>query len=53
MLGPDSAMRTLTARFEGSFGGEAFDNKVFITSIMKRIDGKWLESFYQVTNLAP
>ena len=53
MLGPDSAMRTLTARLEGSFDGKPFDHKVFITSIMKRTDGKWLESFYQVTNLAP
>ena len=53
MLGPDSAMRTLTAKFEGSFDGEPIDYKVYITSIMTKKDGKWLESFYQVTPLAP
>ena len=52
LLGPDSAMRTLTARLELSQAGEAFDSKVFITSIMAKKDGKWLESFYQVTTLA-
>ena len=52
-LGPDSAMRTLTAKFEGSYEGKPVDSKVFITSIMTKKDGKWLESFYQVTTLAP
>ena len=53
MLGPDHAMRTLTAKFKGSFAGKPIDSKVFITSIMVKKDGKWLESFYQVTTLAP
>lgn len=52
-LGPDSAMRTLTAKYKGSYDGEKVDSKVFITSIMTKKDGKWLESFYQVTTLAP
>lgn len=52
MLGPDSAMRTLTAKFEGSYGGKEVNDKVYITSIMVRKDGNWLESFYQVTKLA-
>jgi ketosteroid isomerase-like protein len=49
----DTAMRTLTAKVEGSFKGEPFSEKVFITSILVREDGKWLEQFYQVTKLAP
>ncbi|MEM9590595.1 MAG: nuclear transport factor 2 family protein [Pseudomonadota bacterium] len=52
ILGPDSAMRTLTARFEGTYAGKEVDDKVFITSIMVKKDGNWLESFYQVTKLA-
>ncbi|MDJ0513750.1 MAG: DUF4440 domain-containing protein [Methyloceanibacter sp.] len=52
MLGPASAMRTLTANFEGSFEGKKFNNKVFVTSILVKQDGKWLESFYQMTNFA-
>jgi len=53
MLGPDSAMRTLTANFEGSFKGKEFNHKGFVTSILVKKDGKWLESFYQMTNFAP
>lgn len=53
LLGSDAAMRTLTAKIEGTFKGEAFSEKVFITSILAKRDGKWLEQFYQVTRLAP
>ncbi|WP_083241218.1 nuclear transport factor 2 family protein [Methyloceanibacter stevinii] len=52
-LGPDSAMRTLTAKFEGTYEDKPVDSTVFITSIMTKKDGKWLESFYQVTTIAP
>lgn len=53
LLGCDAAMRTLTAKVEGTFKGESFSDKVFITSILTRQDGKWLEQFYQATHLAP
>ena len=53
MLGPDSAMRTVTAKFEGSIDGKPMDEKVFATSILIKKGGKWLESFYQATPLAP
>lgn len=53
LLECDLAMRTLTAKVEGTFKGESFSDKVFITSILVREDGKWLEQFYQVTKLAP
>lgn len=53
LLGTDAAMRTVTAKIEGTFKGESFSDKVFITSILSKRDGKWLEQFYQVTRLAP
>ena len=53
LLGPKAAMRTLTAKVEGSFKGKSFSDKVFITAIVVNQDGKWLEKFYQVTSLAP
>lgn len=52
-LGPDVAMRTLTAKMDGTFEGRSLSGKVFITSILVKQDGKWLERFYQVTHLAP
>jgi hypothetical protein len=53
LLGDDAAMRTLTAKVDGTFKGEPFSCKVFITAILVRQNGKWLERFYQVTRLAP
>ena len=53
ILGPNAAMRTVTAKVEGSFKGEAFSDKVFITAIVVKQEGKWLEKFYQVTRVAP
>jgi len=53
LLGPDHAMRTLTAKLEGKFKDETISDKVFITSILVKQDGKWLEKLYQVTALAP
>lgn len=53
MMGSDRAMRTLTAKIEGTFEGRTLSDKVFITSILVKRDGKWLEDFYQVTAFAP
>jgi hypothetical protein len=53
LLGQNAAMRTLTGKVEGTFKGNAFSEKVFITSIVVKQDGKWLEKFYQGTHLAP
>jgi hypothetical protein len=44
-------MRTLTAKFDGTFRGKSLTARVFITSILGKRDGKWLERFYQVTAL--
>ncbi|MGH6737116.1 MAG: nuclear transport factor 2 family protein [Methyloceanibacter sp.] len=51
LLGPDAAMRTFTARLDGTFKGKPLTGKVFVTAIMVKRDGKWLEQFYQVTEL--
>jgi hypothetical protein len=53
LLGQDVAMRTLTAKFDGTFEGRSLSGDVFITSILVEHDGKWLERFYQVTRVAP
>jgi ketosteroid isomerase-like protein len=54
LLGPDTAMRTLTAKLGGTYKGVPLaEGRVFITSILVKQDGKWRESFYQVTPLAP
>lgn len=53
LLGSDTAIRTLTGKVAGTFKGSAFSEKVFITAIVVKQDGKWLEKFYQVTHLAP
>jgi hypothetical protein len=52
LLGPGVAMRTLTAKLEGTFKGRSLSGDVFITSILVEQDGKWLEQFYQVTHVA-
>lgn len=53
LIGLDVAMRTLTAKFEGTFEDRPLSGDVFITSILVKQDGKWLERFYQVTQIAP
>lgn len=53
LLGSDYAMRTWTAKLEGAFKDRTISDKVFITSVMVKQDGKWLEKFYQVTAFAP
>lgn len=53
LFGQNAAIRTLTGKVEGTFKGKAFSDKVFITAIVVKQDGKWLEKFYQVTHLAP
>lgn len=53
LLGDGVAMRTLTARLDGTFKGEPLSGEAFITAILVEQDGKWLERFYQVTALKP
>jgi len=53
LLEPDVAMRTLTAKLDGTYKETSFAHKVFITAIVVRHGGTWHERFYQVTHLAP
>ena len=53
LLGPNAGMRSLTAKAERSFKGKPFSDRVLITSIMMKQDGRWLGKFYQETHLAP
>jgi uncharacterized protein (TIGR02246 family) len=53
LLGPDAAMWTATAKLDVTFEGKSLSGTAFVTSIMVKRDGKWLEQFFQVTRLAP
>ena len=53
LLGPDVALRTLTAKLDGTYKEKPISGDVFITSTLVKQNGKWLERFYQVTHLAP
>jgi hypothetical protein len=53
LLGPDAGLRMFTADLDGTFKGEPIPTRVFVTSVMVRRDGRWLETFYQVTAVKP
>lgn len=53
VLGPDAALRTFTARLDGTYQGKAVPSPVFVTAIMVRQDGQWKERFYQITAVQP
>lgn len=53
LLGRDAGLRMFTADLDGTFKGELIPKRVFVTSVMVRRDGRWLETFYQVTALKP
>lgn len=51
LLSPDVALRTMTAKLEGQFKGKPLPQRVFITAILIKKNGAWLERFYQATEL--
>jgi ketosteroid isomerase-like protein len=51
LLSEDFAMRTFTAKLDGTFKGESLSARVFVTQLMQKLDGKWREKFYQLTPL--
>ena len=53
VLGPDAAMRTFTARLDGTYQGKPVPSPVFVTAIMVRQDGQWKERLYQITAVQP
>lgn len=52
LLGPGAAIRTFSAELKGTYKGRPIPSPVFITAVMVRKDGTWLEQFYQVTRIA-
>ena len=53
LLGSDVAVRTLIAKFEGTFRGKPVPPKMFVTEIVVRRDGRWREMLYQMTPMDP
>jgi ketosteroid isomerase-like protein len=51
LLGPDAALRTFVADLKGSFEGKTLPGRVFVTEVLVKHDGQWIERFYQVTTL--
>ncbi len=51
LLGAEAAMRHFTAKLDGSYQGKSLTATVYVTQVMVLRDGKWLERFYQVTDL--
>lgn len=53
LLGAAAGMRRFTAKLDGSYRGRSLSATVYVTQVMVMRDGKWLEKFYQVTELKP
>jgi ketosteroid isomerase-like protein len=53
LLGTDAAMRTFTAKLDGSFEGKPIPADVFVSEVWVKRDGAWQERLYQVTTLKP
>ena len=51
-LGPNAAMWNFISNLKGTFQGKALPAKVYVTEILVKQDGAWVERFYQVTTLA-
>lgn len=51
LLAPNVAMRTVTVALEGSFRGKKLPEKVYKTQILVKENGRWLEKFYQATEI--
>jgi ketosteroid isomerase-like protein len=51
VLAPDVALRTFVADLKGSFKGKTLPAPAFITELMVKRDGKWVERFFQITSL--
>ncbi len=50
-LAPGLAMQRFEAALEGKAGGKALPERVAVTILWQRRDGRWLERFYQHTPL--
>jgi hypothetical protein len=53
LIGDEAALRTFKAKQRGSFKGRPIPKHVFVSQLMIKQDGAWVEHFYQVTALVP
>lgn len=53
LLAPGVALRTATAKFEGTANGKPVPERMVVTEIVVKQEGKWLEALYQLTPLEP
>ena len=51
-LGADAAMRNFISKLDGTFQGKTLPAKTYVTEILVKRDGVWMERFYQVTTLS-
>jgi hypothetical protein len=51
LLGSEVALRHFTAKLEGSYKGKSLTGTFYVTQVMVMRADKWLERFYQVTEL--
>jgi ketosteroid isomerase-like protein len=51
LLADDVALRTFTADLDGSFKGEPLPARAFVNETLIKLDGKWIERFFQITAL--
>jgi hypothetical protein len=49
LLGPGSALVTTEQSYRGTFKGNPLPGRVFIGEVWVKVDGKWLQKFYQET----
>ena len=49
MLGPDAALVTTEQSYRGTYKGNPLPGRVFVSEVWVRVDGKWLQKFYQET----
>jgi len=49
MLGPDAALVTYEQSYRGTYKGNPLPGRVYIGEVWVRVDGKWLQKFYQET----
>jgi hypothetical protein len=53
LIDDDAALRTFRAKQRGRFKNRPLPTHVFVSQLMVKEDGAWVERFYQVTALGP
>ena len=49
MLGPDAALVTTEQSYRGTYKGNPLPGRVFVSEVWVKVDGAWLQKFYQET----